>query len=90
MGASEATTGMIKLQVNSSGLPVLDLSGTYKLDATDYIKMNSVNAAVAQGMRSMHDFIPIERRLRHVQIVNEIYRTNAVLRKHGYVPPHST
>jgi hypothetical protein len=87
MGISEAITGMIKMQVDGSGRPILEVGRTYKLDATDYIKMNSVNAAVAKGMRSMHDFIPIERRLRHVQVVNEIYRTNAVLRKHGYVPP---
>lgn len=87
MGVSETTTGMIKLQVDKNGNPILSLNGTYKVDATDYIKMNGLSLSVPQGMRSMNDFIPMERRLRHVQAVREIYKMNSVLQHHGYVPP---
>lgn len=87
MGISEATTGMIKLQVDSGNRPILTSNRTYKVDATDYIKMNDQFLSVPQGMRSMNDFIPMERRLRHVQAVKEIYKMNSVLQHHGYVPP---
>jgi Ca2+-binding RTX toxin-like protein len=75
------------LQVDSDNRPILSSNRTYKVDANDYIKMNGLSLSVAQGMRSMNDFIPIERRLRHVQAIREIYNMNSVLQRHGYVPP---
>ncbi|MFN9545510.1 MAG: calcium-binding protein [Cyanobacteriota bacterium] len=79
MAISEATTGMIKMKVDARGNPISGMDGVYKLDATDYIKMNAVHTYVPRGMRPMTDFIPPERRLRHSHSVEDIHRFKQIL-----------
>jgi hypothetical protein len=88
MGLSEANTAMIQLQVDSSGRPIQAPDGTYRLDATDYMKMNTLSSREMAGMRPMMDFIPDERRLRHSQAVEEIFKLNPILRGQNYALPN--
>lgn len=87
MGLSEANTGMIQLQVDSSGRPIQSADGTYRLDATDYMKMNTLNTRLPAGMRPVMEFIPEERRLRHSQAVEEIFKLHPILRGRNYALP---
>lgn len=87
MGLSEANTGMIQLQVDSSGRPIQSPDGTYRLDATDYMKMNTLNTRLPAGMRTVMEFIPEERRLRHSQAVEEIFKLHPILRGRNYALP---
>lgn len=87
MGLSEANTGMIQIQVSDSGRPMQMADGTYRLDATDYLKMNTLNSPQSAGMRSVMEFIPDERRLKHLRAVEEIYRLNPILRGMNYSLP---
>lgn len=78
---------MIKIQVDRSGRPLQAPDGTYRLDATDYIKMNTLGTSLPGGMRSVMEFIPEERRLRHAQAVEEIFKLHPILRSKNYPLP---
>lgn len=84
MGLSEANSGMIQLQVDAAGRPIQDIDGTYRLDASDYMKMNSLNSSVSTQMRSLIEYIPDKRRLSHVKAVEEIFKLHPILRSRSY------
>ncbi|MFM7642801.1 MAG: calcium-binding protein [Cyanobium sp.] len=87
MGLSEAYTGMIKIEVDGAGKPIQAMDGSYRLDASDYMKMNTLGTILPAGMRPVMDFIPAERRLRHIQAVEEIFKLNPLLYGIGYTVP---
>ncbi|MFO0059101.1 MAG: calcium-binding protein [Cyanobacteriota bacterium] len=87
MGLSEANTGMIKIQVDGAGKPIQAMDGTYRLDASDYLRMNTLGTTLPSGMRPIMDFIPAERRLRHIQAVEEIFKLNPLLYGISYTLP---
>lgn len=87
MGLSEANTAMIKIQVGSTGWPIQAPDGTYRLDATDYMKMNTLGTSLPAGMRTVMEFIPEERLLRHAQAVEEIFAMYPILRGRNYALP---
>ena len=87
MGISEANSGMVKLAVDGTGRPISGMNGTYRVDAVDYIKMNTLHTSVPRGMKPVAEFIPEARRLRHVQAVEEIYKLTPALRSKNYVLP---
>jgi len=84
MGLSEANTGMINVKVDSAGRPIQTIDGTYHVDATDYMKMNTLGTVAANEMRPVMDFIPEERRLKHQQAVEEIFKLHPILRDKSY------
>jgi hypothetical protein len=84
---SDVTTGLIRVQVDSAGRPISGIDGTFKLDARDYMQMSQSNGAIPSGMRTMIDFIPVERRLRHVQAVDDFHRLNPIISSQGYLSP---
>ena len=83
MAASEATTGMIKIEVDAKGNPIAAMDGSYRIDASDYVNKNTLFSSIPKGMRPMTEFIPVERRLRHIQAVEEIHRLNPDLKRYG-------
>lgn len=87
-GTSDATSGMIHVEVDAVGRPILGIDGTYKIDASDYMRMSSgPHSTVPQGMRPLVDFIPKQRRLLHAQAVQEIHQFNPYLRKENHILP---
>jgi hypothetical protein len=87
MGLSEVNTGMIRIRVDQNGRPISGVAGTYKIDATDYMRMSQSSSPIPLGMRAMVDYIPRERQLRHIQAIDDIRRVNLSLRKNGYLSP---
>lgn len=86
-GLSEANTGMIQLQVDGAGRPIQAPDGSYRLNASDYLKMHASEQGGPRGMRSVMEFIPEERRLRHQQAVEEIFKLHPILRVRNYALP---
>jgi hypothetical protein len=84
MGLSEANTGMIHIKVDSSGRPIQLMDGTYHVDATDYMKMNTYNTLRPNETRPIIEFIPEERRLKHQQAVEEIFKLNPILQARNH------
>jgi RTX calcium-binding nonapeptide repeat (4 copies) len=88
-GISEVSTGMIRIGVDEKGRPAINLDGSYRIDPTDYINMRSSSAPSMQGMKQMIDYIPKERKVKHILAVKEVYKVHPVLRRQGYVAPMS-
>lgn len=78
-GLSEASTGMIKIEVDADGLPKLLKEGIYKVDASDYMRMNTLNSVMPSGMKAVYDFISPERRMRHRVAVEEIFKLRRIM-----------
>jgi len=85
--SSDVTSGMIRIQVDSSGIPGMNSNQTYNIDPADYINMRRSNAPLAQGVLPIMDFIPKERKVRHAMAVREIYQIHPIMQLQGYFPP---
>jgi len=85
--ASDVTSGMLKVEADSTGRPVINPSRSYNIDATDYVNMRSSPAPTIQGMQRLMDYIPKERKIRHALAVKEIYKTHRVLARQGHIVP---
>jgi hypothetical protein len=87
MGISDANTGMIKLEVDSTGRPIKALDGSYRMDVRDYIKMNADFSYMGPRTRAIVEFIPEFRRICHRRAVQEIFKADPVLRMQAYNLP---
>jgi hypothetical protein len=87
MAVSEVNTSMIKLAVDELGIPIANMNGLYRIDGSDFIKMSSVNPVALKGMRPLMDFIPLERRARHINAINDIHIVTRLMGKDGYFTP---
>lgn len=86
-GASDVSSGMIRIGVDSNGRPIINSNRTYSLDPTDYINMRSSTAPIMQGMKQIRDYIPKERKIRNIQAIKEIYKMHPILAQERYAVP---
>lgn len=82
IGKSNVTTGMIKILTDTLGNPIQSADGTYKLDASDFMKMNIDPLPPAAGMTPLMQYIPEDRLFRHQQAIKHIHKSTSIIKQH--------